>query len=363
MHVAQFDTSSAATRPPQPASTSTPSGRSRADVSFDRRTRTRPRDRAVTNNGSSAARLAKGLGWVSIALGVTELIAPGAVQRIAGSRQRNRALVRLYGIREIAAGMLILSRPRNPVTGVWSRVAGDALDLLALAGAASRPTASRTQVAVAAAGVLGVTALDVMCARQLQQQANGSRGGGAARLVKTIAINRGPEELYSFWHDFENLPQFMYHLRSVRVTGPRTSHWVANAPAGGYVEWDAQIIDDIPNRRIAWRSMAGADIAHSGSVEFERRPGARGTMVRVELEYTPPVGPASIAIAKLFNEAPDQQIEDDLRRFKQLIETGDVIRSDGSPDGVGRIKQQPARPAGGNGGPRRSGLRAARTFD
>jgi uncharacterized membrane protein len=177
-----------------------------------------------------------------------------------------------------------------------------------------------------------------------------SRRGATAssstiRMTRSVVVNRAPEELYAFWHDFENLPRFMQHLQSVRVTGPRTSHWMTKGPAGTSVEWDAEMTADTPNELIAWRSTENADVDNSGIVQFERRPQGRGTVVRVEIEYRPPGGAAGARVARLFNESPEQQIYDDLHRMKQLIETGEVVRSDAVPEGMGPIVQEAAQPA------------------
>lgn len=149
-------------------------------------------------------------------------------------------------------------------------------------------------------------------------------------VKKAITINHPPEEIYSYWHNFENLPSFMHHLESVQVTGDRRSHWKTKAPAGTTVEWDAEITQDEPNRLIAWRSLAGADVENSGTVRFKPAPGGRGTEVHVELHYDAPGGPIGALIAKLFGEEPAQQVSDDLRAFKQIIETGQVVHSDAS---------------------------------
>src|SRR5918911_2757879 len=120
--------------------------------------------------------------------------------------------------------------------------------------------------------------------------------------VKRVAtINRSPVELYNFWHNFENLPRFMKHLESVRATGEGRSHWVAKAPAGSAVEWDAEITQDRPNELIAWRSLPGADVDNEGSVRFERAPGGRGTLIRVNLRYDLPGGALGKAVATLMN--------------------------------------------------------------
>jgi uncharacterized membrane protein len=162
----------------------------------------------------------------------------------------------------------------------------------------------------------------------------------------TTTINRPATELYEFWHDFENLPRFMIHLELVEVTGPRRSHWVARAPTGT-VEWDADITEDVPNERIAWRSVQGSEIPNSGVVRFVRAPGDRGTEVHVEMEYDVPGGKLGALAAKIFGKEPSQQIRDDLRRFKQVVETGEVLLSDGSPEGAGEgmLRERPSQPA------------------
>lgn len=149
-----------------------------------------------------------------------------------------------------------------------------------------------------------------------------------------ITIKAPPEDLYARWRDFEGLPEFMYHLVSVDDRGGGKSHWVAKAPAGTIVEWDAEILDDVPGQRIAWRSVEGSSVDNSGVVRFQPAPRDQGTEVHVELEYSPPGGALGALVAKLFGEEPNQQVSDDLRRFKQLVETGEVARSDGSPMGA-----------------------------
>ncbi len=153
------------------------------------------------------------------------------------------------------------------------------------------------------------------------------------KLEKSITINREPAEVYAFWRNFENLPRFMNHLESVTVTGEGRSHWVAKAPAGTSVEWDAETYNERENEFIAWRTLEGADVASAGSVHFEPAPGGRGTVVRVSLKYDPPGGRLGAAVAKLFGENPEQQIDDDLRRFKQLMETGEIATTEGQPSG------------------------------
>jgi uncharacterized membrane protein len=144
-----------------------------------------------------------------------------------------------------------------------------------------------------------------------------ARGEGL-KVERTITVNRPREEVYRFWRQLENLPRFMDHLESVTVLDEDRSHWVAKAPAGTKVEWDASIQDEIENELIAWRSLPGSDIDNAGSVHFV--PAGDGTEVRVVLSYDPPAGRVGAAVAKLLGEEPEQQVEEDLRRFKQVME-------------------------------------------
>jgi uncharacterized membrane protein len=155
-------------------------------------------------------------------------------------------------------------------------------------------------------------------------------------IVESFIINKSPEELYTFWRNFENFPQFMSHLESVEKIDDTRSHWVAKAPKlyGGSVEWDAEIVADERNARIAWRAAPDSDVAHQGSVRFERAPGDRGTIVRVELNYQPPAGQVGRWVAKLFGEEPEIQIRDDLRKVKRLMEVGEVPTIEGQPRGT-----------------------------
>lgn len=152
------------------------------------------------------------------------------------------------------------------------------------------------------------------------------------RAEKTVTIlNKSPEELYKFWRNFENLPTFMKHLKSVSVSNETRSHWIANAPLGSSVEWDADVVADRENQLIAWASVEGSDIENSGFVRFQPAPQGRGTEVKVVLEYNPPGGVLTAAIAKLFGEEPEQQIGDELTRFKMLMEAGEIATTDGQP--------------------------------
>ncbi len=167
------------------------------------------------------------------------------------------------------------------------------------------------------------------------------------QVTAAITVRRDRAELYALWRDFEGFPEFMAHLEEVRSTGPTSSHWKARGPLGMTVEWDAEITDDVPGERIAWRSVEGSKIDNAGTVRFVPAPGDQGTELHVDLRYSPPAGTVGATIAKLFGEEPAVQIKDDLRRFKNIAETGEIVRSDGSPEGpLGRrqLKQRPAHP-------------------
>ena len=149
----------------------------------------------------------------------------------------------------------------------------------------------------------------------------------------SIAINRAPAELYAFWRDFTNLPRFMNNLKSVTDRGNGRSHWVAKGIKGGAVEWDAEIYNERQNELIAWRSLENADVVKAGSVRFEPGTKGHGTYVRVTVNYNPPAGKLGKTILQLLGSEPKQMIKEDLRRFKQLMETGEIATITGQSSG------------------------------
>ena len=303
------------------------------------------RERRGTDGGSddygergreraAAERRARGLGWFSLGLGLAQIAAPRAVARLIGVRDddENRNAMFAIGLREITSGVGILTQPAQPAW-TWSRVGGDVMDVALLGRAFRSEDTDRTRAGVATAAVLGVTLLDVLTSQQLtrlRSEGNVGEAAGTKEVTKAITVNRSPDEVYRFWRNFENLPQFMSHLESVQVLDDRRSHWKAKAPAGRSVEWDAQITQDIPGELIAWESLEGADVANAGSVRFATAPGGRGTELTVKMHYDPPAVPLGAIVAKLFGEEPGQQVDGDLRRFKQVMETGEVVHSDAS---------------------------------
>jgi uncharacterized membrane protein len=166
-------------------------------------------------------------------------------------------------------------------------------------------------------------------------------------ITKSITVARPRSEVYAFWRDFENLPRFMHHVESVQNLGGGRSHWVAKGIAGTDREWDAELVDDKPNERVSWRTIGDDNTArHTGTVSF-LSIGDSATEVRVDIEYDPPAGALGASLARLFGEEPSQQIEEDLERFKRVLETGDTERRSQRTEGVADISvphQEPVEP-------------------
>jgi uncharacterized membrane protein len=187
---------------------------------------------------------------------------------------------------------------------------------------------------------LGINHRDLIAAREKGTGVIADRGsdtraqlGGlrGIHVEESATIGRPLPELYRFWRNFENLPQFMEHLEVVAAREEGISHWVAKGPAGMQVEWDARIINEVENKVIGWQSLAGSTIATAGSVNFDEDP--HGTRVTVHLQYNPPGGKLGAAVAKMFGEEPNQTIREDLRRLKQLMEAGEIPTTEGQPSG------------------------------
>jgi len=153
------------------------------------------------------------------------------------------------------------------------------------------------------------------------------RGSAGINVQESVTLDRPIEELYRFWRNLENLPQFMQHLESVERLTDTISHWRAKGPGGTIVEWNAEIINEVPNKVIGWRSLEDSDVVSAGSVNFDRDESGRGTRVTARLQYSPPGGKIGAAVAKVFGRDAATEIRKDLQRFKQLVETGDVPAS------------------------------------
>jgi uncharacterized membrane protein len=175
-----------------------------------------------------------------------------------------------------------------------------------------------------------------------REQLGGSRG---IHVEESISVMKPINEVYRFWRNFENLPQFMQHLESVSQREAGISHWVARGPGGTTVEWDARIINEVDNKVIGWQSLDGSTISTAGSVNF--RETGHGTDVRVHLQYNPPGGKLGAAVAWMLGEEPTIQVREDLRRFKRLLETGEIPTVEGQTSGRMRAASPAApRPVG-----------------
>jgi uncharacterized membrane protein len=296
--------------------------------------------------------LTQSLGWFSIALGAAEVFAPQAVARVIGLDEREHTtLLRSYGLRELAAGIGIISRPK-PTYWMWNRVIGDAVDLASLGKAMRSPGTNKRKLTGATIAVLGVTALDIICSVALTSESNPAAGhdegsfmlpesrNGALPLIAVVTVNKPVEEVYSFWKNPENFSRFMGQIESVRVVDDRRSHWKINAPAGLAIEWDAEVVLETPNEMISWQSVDDADVDNTGTVRFRQAAGNRGTEVELEMDFKPKGGEVGQRLAKFFMTIPRTQLMNDLRRFKQIMEVGEVVKSDASA-----VKgMHPARP-------------------
>jgi uncharacterized membrane protein len=165
-------------------------------------------------------------------------------------------------------------------------------------------------------------------------------GNRGIKVVRAATILQPPDVLYRFWRDVSNLPQVIHHPVEISATSEDESHWKVSAPAGRTVEWDALIINDEPNRLIAWRTREGGDVDHAGSVRFETAPGDEGTEVTVALEYNPPGGKVGAAVAKLTRDSAASQIYDALRRLKALMEAGEIPTTEGQSVGGPQRKRK-----------------------
>lgn len=292
--------------------------------------------------------LARAMGWFSIGVGLAQALAPDTMVRLVGGEPDAvaRNTMRSMGAREIISGVGILANP-DPTEWMQARIAGDVLDLSLLGR--TMMSGQRDRATLATLAVLGAAALDINAVARLRSSGRAReketphepiRG---IRVQSSMTILRPIEEVFAFWRDFENLPRFMRHLESVEDIGDGISRWQAKAPAGLSARWDAEITDLRENALIAWRSLPGSTVENAGFVSFRPAPGGRGTELHVRLRYDPPGGRITRALAFLFREEPGQQVKDDLRRFKQMMEVGEVVVSDATVE-PGMHPGQPPRP-------------------
>jgi uncharacterized membrane protein len=238
-------------------------------------------------------RLADFLGWFSLGLGATQLVAPGRLNAVAGIRDdaASRLAQRFVGVREVVAFALIEADRPRPVGPLWGRVAGDAIDLVLLGNAWSRKRASAARLAATIANIAAVTALDVYAARRLEV------AGRVDHIKAAITVHTPRDEVVRFWSEFEHDPAALRNLTA------------------------------------------------DGRVRFAPAPGEQGTEIHVELDGKLDDGGPGELLARALGAGPTERVKDDLRRFKQAVETGEVVRSEGSPEGANPLRQLKQRPA------------------
>ncbi|HST69109.1 MAG TPA: hypothetical protein VLI94_05575 [Solirubrobacterales bacterium] len=273
-------------------------------------------------SGRRDARIAEGLGWFSLGLGAAQLLAPGALNRLAGIRDDAAARLaqRFVGVREVGAFAAIMADRPRPVLPLWSRVGGDLLDLALLARAWDRKRESAPRLALTIANIAGVTGLDIYAAirhteaeRRREPRAEGegkAPGGGPVQVKAAVTIRKSREEVEPAWRTFE--------------ADGGLSGWRSDAAEAGKGDGDG--------------------VAH---LRFVEAPAGQGTEVHAGLSYEPTAGKVGELLAKALGDDPAQKVKDDLRRFKQVVETGQVVRSEAKPDGTRTttpLKERPAQP-------------------
>lgn len=269
-------------------------------------------------------------GWFSIALGITQVLAPRWIAQRSGLPAQRRSAIRLVGLRELATGAFILSRPSSSA-GPWARVAGDLINLALLrrryGGTRANNRIQRSRLVVSA-----VTAADLACALSL---AASRRGGATAprRERESIVIDKPADEIYRFWRSLEKLPTIMNYLDSITVIDEKRSRWVAKPLGGLHVEWTSEIIADEPNRSISWRSTGDSEISTEGRILFEPLNHERGTRVTLEISLNPLPGVRSLS-APFSKLAAHVAVRRDLRRLKQFMETGEIATIKGQSAGA-----------------------------
>lgn len=218
-----------------------------------------------------------------------------------------------------------------PPTERWGAIGAGTI--LALYGLTRKSLPGIVPLAAGGALIAHGIAATVPLSERLSRTVTRWRPAGSVSLSKSVTIGRSAADVYQFWHNVENLPRFMRNLQSVTATGGNRSHWVALAGTAAPVEWDAETTEDVPNQRIAWRSLPGSAVQTQGVVRFVPAPGNRGTEVHVEMTYAGPGGALSKSVAALLVALTAQQVKDDVRRLKEVMETGEIATTSGQPQG------------------------------
>ena len=283
-------------------------------------------------------RLARALGWFSVGLGLTELLAARNLDTALNTGNRLNVF-RLFGLRELINGIGILVQPKPSAPWLWARVAGDVLDLGTLGEAMQRKRTDKDNVLAALVAVAGVTVLDVICASQLSRSdssapASEAPSDGAPHAERSLTVGAPAAEVRQLWQDGESLAKIMGHFAEVRVTGDNHAHWTAHGPLGKSLEWDTQMT---PNPEVdgdgglRWRSLPGAKVPSEMTLRLIPAPGGRGTEMHLSLRFEPPGGALGKGLAKLLGAAPAILAMKALARAKNLVEAGEIPTLERNP--------------------------------
>jgi uncharacterized membrane protein len=220
---------------------------------------------------------------------------------------------------------------------IGSIAAGAALVYFARRNARFAPLARKAGTGLIARGIAGYCPVNAALGRGKAANETRDALGGARgiHVLESVVVPSTPAEVYAFWRDFSNLPKVFSHLERVDVTDATHSHWVASAPAGLRVAWDAKVINDVENKLIGWKSLENADVVSAGSVRFRPSPG--GTRVTVHLQYDPPGGRLGNWLAQAFGQSPAQLIRQELAQLHLHLPAG------GSPYAIRPIPSQERR--------------------
>ena len=282
-------------------------------------------------------KMARTLAWLGLGIGLAQVAAPEKVALLIGIADDGgtRTIMRAVGLREIASGLGILTR-QKAAPWLWARVGGDVMDLALLRKAITSGSADRGRVAAAAAAVAGVAAADALCGLQLVREDDAPSRDATpgpereTRVTAAITVNAPAERVFASWDGFQDLPRFMRDLASVELTDARQSHWRRSLPGGLAIDWDVTINNAVPNELIEWRTGVGSGLDASGQIRFRPASGSQGTEVLFEAEIAPPGGELGHRVVGLFAGTLGTAAQNDLRRFKQLIEIGEIVASDDS---------------------------------
>lgn len=293
----------------------------------------------ATHDATRLRRYSDAIGLLGLGLGMFGLLAPGRVARLLGAKDcaGTRRMIALASLGQVTAGVGALTQ-RRLGPWLWTRVASDTLDLAMITHATHLGALPLRRAVLAGTGFAGVALLVARTSLQTAKLAP-NVSARSFSLNVAITIQRTPHEVYHAWRDLQSFPRFMSHVESVQLEGGSV-RFRARLPAGVPLEWEVKLTDDIAGSRISWESTPESALRNHGTVTFVPAPGNRGTEMRVSLHYEPPAGALGQAFMKLSGALPREQIRADLRRFKQILETGSVMHSDASV----HAGPHPARP-------------------